>query len=36
MVLVQEGPFLMGTDSDEAWEADGEKKVQKVEMILYV
>lgn len=30
MVLIEKGSFLMGTDSDEAWEADGEKLVKEV------
>ncbi len=35
MVLIEAGPFLMGTDSDEAWEADGEKKVIQVDLDPY-
>ncbi len=35
MVLIEAGPFLMGTDSDEGWEADGEKKVTEVSLGSY-
>ena len=35
MVFVEEGPFLMGTDSDEAWDADGEKPVHEVNVGSY-
>jgi len=30
MVRVEAGPFLMGTDSDEAWDSDGERPSQEV------
>ncbi len=30
MILIEKGSFLMGSDSDEAWEADGEKLVKEV------
>ena len=35
MVLIEAGSFLMGTDSDKGWEADGEKKVIEVSMDPY-
>lgn len=35
MVLIEAGSFLMGTDSDKGWEADGEKKVIEVSMGPY-
>ncbi len=35
MVLVEEGSFLMGTDSEEAWDKDGEKPVREVEVDAY-
>jgi len=35
MVLIEAGSFLMGTDSDKGWEADGEKKVIEVSMNPY-
>lgn len=35
MVRIEPGAFLMGTDSDEAWEADGEKLVQSIELDAY-
>ena len=35
MVFIEAGPFLMGTDSDEAWDKDGEKPVRGVELDSY-
>ena len=35
MVLIEAGSFLMGTDSDKGWEADGEKKVIEVSLDPY-
>jgi len=35
MVLVDSGAFLMGTDSEEGWDADGEKPVREVNLRSY-